>query len=139
MPKCKRYRRKTKQELKILIKKIISCKNKIDRIYCYSFFFSFTDHHKSWQIFQIFLYAMSAEMMVPYVQRSLASHLGTTVDGFLDSLLTPNEKCMYNIIFNFSLAFHVFRAGVRRNNSDAILSSRSVFSPFFGLNMSFYM
>ena len=47
---------------------------------------------------------------------------------------------MYDIIFNFSLALHAFRAGVRRNNSDEILASRSVFSPlFFGLNMPFYM
>ncbi|XP_061166701.1 uncharacterized protein LOC133181816 isoform X2 [Saccostrea echinata] len=38
------------------------------------------------------------------------------------------------------LALHVFRAGVRRNNSDAILASRCMFSPlFFGLNMPFYM
>ena len=77
---------------------------------------------------------MSAEILVPYVQRLLASHQEPTVDGFLDSLLTPNEKFMYDIIFNFSLALHVFRAGVRWNNSDAILASRSVFSPlFFGL------
>lgn len=83
---------------------------------------------------------MSAEILVPYVQRLLASHQEPTVDGFLDSLLTPNEKFMYDIIFNFSLALHVFRAGVRWNNSDAILASRSVFSPlFFGLNMPFYM
>ena len=82
---------------------------------------------------------MSAEILVPYVQRLLASHQEPTVDGFLDSLLTPNEKFMYDIIFNFSLALHVFRAGVRWNNSDAILASRSVFSPlFFGLNMPFY-
>lgn len=47
---------------------------------------------------------------------------------------------MFIIVFQFSFALHVFRAGVRRNNSDVILASRSHFSPlFFGLNMPFYM
>jgi hypothetical protein len=83
---------------------------------------------------------MSAEMMVPYVRKAVEMKRTPSCDDFIASLSTPNETTMFKIIFHYSLALYVFRAGVRRNNSDAILASRAVFSPlFFGLNMPFYM
>jgi hypothetical protein len=105
------------------------------------FIFCFSDHHKSLQMLEIFFYAMSTELMVPYVRDALEHQQKPNISDFIDSLNTPNEKIMFNIIFfYFNLALYVFRAGVRRNNSEAILASRAVFSPlFFGLNMPFYM
>lgn len=89
--------------------------------------FNISDHHTSWQILEIFLYAMSAELILPYARQVLAENLEPSVRGFLKHLRTPNQKLMYNILFNFSLALHDFRAGVRRNNSEVILASMSKF------------
>lgn len=89
--------------------------------------FNISDHHTSWQILEIFLYAMSAELILPYARQVLADNLEPSVRGFLEHLRTPNQKLMYNILFNFSLALHDFRAGVRRNNSEVILASMSKF------------
>ncbi|XP_062590244.1 uncharacterized protein LOC134251839 [Saccostrea cucullata] len=98
------------------------------------------DHHKSWQILEIFLFAMSGELLVPYVRQALEKKETPSVEGFLASNKTPNAALMAKIVFDHSLALHVFRAGVRRNNTEVILCSRSKFSPlFFGLNMPFYM
>ena len=47
---------------------------------------------------------------------------------------------MSDMVFTYCLALHVFRAGVRRNNSSAINAGKNKFSPlFFGLGMPFYM
>jgi hypothetical protein len=47
---------------------------------------------------------------------------------------------MAEVVFTYCLALHVFRAGVRRNNSCAINAGKTKFSPLsFGLNMPIYM
>lgn len=47
---------------------------------------------------------------------------------------------MAEVVFTYCLALHVFRAGVRRNNSLAINAAKTKFSPlFFGLNMPIYI
>ena len=79
-------------------------------------------------------------MVLPYghVRATMQNGSSSTAQGFLDCRRTPNEQLM--IIFYISLALHVFRAGVRRNNSEVILARRSTLSSlFFGLNMPFYM
>ena len=82
-------------------------------------------------------------MVLPYVhghvRATTQNGSSSTAQGFLDCRRrTPNEQLM--IIFYISLALHVFRAGVRRNNSEVILPMKSTLSSlFFGLNMPFYM
>ncbi|XP_062590246.1 uncharacterized protein LOC134251841 [Saccostrea cucullata] len=68
------------------------------------------DHHKSWQILEIFLFAMSGELLVPYVRQALEKET-PSVEEFLASNKTPNEALMAKIVFDHSLALHVFRAG----------------------------
>lgn len=83
---------------------------------------------------------MSAELILPYAKQVLTDHLEHSVRGFLEHLRNSSDKLIYNILFNLSLAFRVFRACVRRINSEVILASRSKFLLlFFGLNMPFYM
>ena len=103
----------------------------------------FPDHHKSWQIFQIFLQSTAKELLIPYVQECSSQCVPPSVPGYykwLDSVQNPNYKFMCEVVFTYCLALHVFRAGVRRNNSEAIIASRAKFAPlFYGLNMPFYM
>uniref|UniRef100_A0A8W8M055 Uncharacterized protein n=1 Tax=Magallana gigas TaxID=29159 RepID=A0A8W8M055_MAGGI len=49
------------------------------------------DHHKSWQILEIFLHAMSAELLVPYVRHAMGRRHAPSVQGFLDCQRTPNQ------------------------------------------------
>ncbi|MEW8543116.1 MAG: hypothetical protein AB2693_06235 [Candidatus Thiodiazotropha sp.] len=65
-----------------------------------------------------------------------------TVAKFFDWLETvkdPNYKFMQEVVFTYLLALNVFRIGVRRNNSKAMLSGRQTFSLlFYILGMSKY-
>lgn len=90
------------------------------------------DHHKSWQTLYIFMEAMTSDSLVLYVK--------ATRESFPPSLLAlyqwyfgvrnPNYKFMAEVVFTYCLALHVFRAGVRRNNSRAINATKNkVFSP----------
>jgi len=103
----------------------------------------FLDHHKSWQIFQIFMHAMSEEMLVPYVQDVIHGNGTPCLEGYyvwLSSVSNPNYLFMLEAVFTYCFALRVFRGGVRRNNSETINASKNKFAPlFFGLNMPFYM
>ncbi|XP_076087738.1 uncharacterized protein LOC143058159 [Mytilus galloprovincialis] len=107
------------------------------------FSFSFSDHHKTWQILQIFMFAMAQELLHPYCRQQVLSCRTPTVEGFylwLAKVSNPNFKFMSDVVFTSCLALHVLRAGTRRNNSTAIQAGKFKFSPlFFGLNMPFYM
>ena len=104
-----------------------------------SYFIS--DHHKSWQILQIFFHAMAEELIVVYIREK--SDSPPSLNGFytwMGDVKNKNYKFMAETVFTYCLALHVFRAGVRRNNSIALNAAKAKFSPlFFGLNMPFYM
>ena len=104
---------------------------------------SATNHHKSWQIFEIFLNGTSREMLTYYVKQCLSVNQNPTVDGFYKWIAgskSKNMQFMFKVIFTFCLALHVYRIGVRRNNKDYILSAMKKLSVlFYGLNMTQYM
>ncbi|XP_062592407.1 uncharacterized protein LOC134253831 [Saccostrea cucullata] len=102
------------------------------------------DHHKSWQTLQIFLHAMSEELITPYVRHCKSDNLHPSLAGYYGWLQSSQPTALYEfmreVVFTYCLSIHVFRAGVRRNNTDAINCSKAKFAPlFFGLNMPFYM
>ncbi|XP_062603684.1 uncharacterized protein LOC134265484 [Saccostrea cucullata] len=103
---------------------------------------SANDHHKSWQILTIFMEAMSSELLTTYIKDTRESSPPSYL-GFYEWYLgvrNPNYKFMAEVVFTYCLALHVFRAGVRRNNTLAINAGKTKFSPlFFGLNMPIYM
>ncbi|KAJ8310200.1 hypothetical protein KUTeg_012065 [Tegillarca granosa] len=101
------------------------------------------DHHKSWQILEIFLHSMADELLVVYCRHELKNDVSPTVRGFykfIEEAKNPNYLFLCNAIFTYCLALHIFRAGVRRNNASVIDAALYKFSPlFYGLNMPFYM
>ncbi|XP_062594161.1 uncharacterized protein LOC134255654 [Saccostrea cucullata] len=102
-----------------------------------------TDHHKSWQIFQIFLHAMAEELLLLYAREELKRNERPTGEGFYKwtkHVKNPNYKFMVDAVFTLCLSLHVFRAGVRRNNTSAIRTALFKFAPlFFGFSMPFYI
>lgn len=53
-----------------------------------------SDHYKSWQILEIFLYAMSAELILLYARQVLFDNLDPSVPDFLERLRALNQKLM---------------------------------------------
>jgi hypothetical protein len=100
------------------------------------------DHHKAWQMMQIVLFGTASELLVPYVQECIAQQLTPSVHGFytwLSSVSDPNYLFLKDVVFTYIFALHLFRAGVRKNNSDVILAGRIKFSNlFFGVHMTTY-
>ena len=101
-----------------------------------------TDHHKSWQIFHIFLYATADELVLPYVRKCLAENQTPSLTKLYDWLKTvkySNYIFMQEAIFTYVYSLFLFRAAVRRNNSEVLLAARTKFSSmFYGFNMTSY-
>ena len=102
-----------------------------------------SDHHKSWQIIQIYMFAVTRELLLPLCLQQIKAKRPATLLGYyqwLSEVRSPNYKLHAELVFSYCLALHVFRAGVRRNNSAVIQTAKVKISPlFFGLNMPFYM
>lgn len=102
---------------------------------------SANDHHKSMQMLEIALFGISDELL-PYVRDKMnKKETASVLDYFTWCSHTQNQNynCLTDIVFNYLLSLHYFRAGVRRNNSNIIATSFNAFSPlFFGLNMINY-
>lgn len=114
----------------------------IEVFYNYIDFFIYLDHHKSWQIIQIFLFSFSFELLQQYVDYARIQQEFPTADGYFQWIPHRPEmhRFLSDAVFGYCLALHVFRAGIRRNNSDAINVAKARFAPlFFGLSMPFYM
>ena len=100
------------------------------------------DHHKSWQMLSIFLEGTVAELLIPYVRQSNMEGKAPSVTGYyqwLSSVKNPNYIFMKNVIFIYVFALFLFRAGIRRNNYEAMAAGRTKFaSLFYGLNCTSY-
>ncbi|CAG2233782.1 unnamed protein product [Mytilus edulis] len=90
-----------------------------------------------------FMFAMAQELLKNYCSEQTNKNEPVSAVGYyqwLSGVQNHNYALMSEIVFTYCLALHVFRAGVRRNNTAAIQTAKVKFSPlFFGLNMSFYM
>ena len=90
----------------------------------------------------IFLYGTADELLVPFVRQCLTNNMIPSVEKFyvwLSSVKDPNYLFMKDMVFTYVFSLILFRAGIRRNNSEVILSSRTKFSSLFsGLNMTGY-
>lgn len=90
------------------------------------------DHHLTWQIFQVSLYAISRELCRIYVVTCLRQNSDPSAGGFLlwvNNTKNPNIVLMYHMAFTFFLSMKCFRSGVRNNNSDYMLAGRQAAVP----------
>ena len=101
-----------------------------------------SDHHKSWQILKIFLYGTADELIRPYIKHCLDDNEIPSLTKFyewLSKVKNCNYLFMQDVVFTYVFALFLFRAGVRRNNSEVMLAAKTKFSAlFYGLNMTNY-
>ena len=100
-----------------------------------------SDHHKAFEILNIVMCACSFELVSDHVRQCVAiakkpSHM--TYYKYLESVKDPNFIFMNEVVFTCIFSLFLFRAGMRRGNSDAMMAGRTKFSPlFFGLHQTF--
>ena len=101
------------------------------------------NHHKSWQIFEIFFQGTSREIITYYVRKCLSTNTNPTLEGLYALVAGSkglNMQLMFKVVFTYCLALHLYRKGVRRNNKDIILSAMQKLSVlFYGLYKTQYM
>ncbi|XP_062577384.1 uncharacterized protein LOC134239238 [Saccostrea cucullata] len=100
------------------------------------------DHHKAMQFLEILLLGTGDELLYPYVKDCFEKETVPSTNGYFTwckNVVDPNYKFIMECIFTYALAVYLFRAGVRRNNSDAIMASRIKFCPlYFGVSKTNY-
>lgn len=94
-----------------------------------------TDHHRSREVLEIVLFALSKELLVPYIRHCIQNALTPTASHyntwFEEDVVDQRYCFLYHITFSYLLAFHMFNEGVRKNNSNIILAGRTTFHPLF--------
>ena len=91
-----------------------------------SFIRSCGNHHVTWQLLRIVLESLSKELAVSYVRHCLAAESDPSAAGMLAWAAgsTNNNYVLMNKLCDYVLATSVMRAGVRRNNNEAMLAGR---------------
>ena len=90
----------------------------------------------------IFYEASVDELMVPYIRQCISNNTKPSLNEYytwLQSVRDPNYIFMRHVVFTYLLSLFLFRAAVRRNNSEVMLIARTKLSPqFYGVNMTCY-
>ena len=86
--------------------------------------------HVSWQLLCVVREAVCKELALPYVRECLSR---PSPAGFLDwaNGAVNNNYVMMCKLMDLVVALTMMRAGIRRNNADAMLSGRQKFAPMF--------
>lgn len=101
-----------------------------------------TDHHKAWQILQIFFKATTYALLEPYVHNCRSNKTAPSVEGLYlcCNNQTKNYMFLFKCTFTYMFALDLFRSSVRRANFDIMSVCLHKFSQlFYGLNMTTYM
>ena len=93
------------------------------------------DHHRSRQILEILLQALSSELLLPYFRESLQEPSQLTAECYQrwieEKVKNNNYMFLYHLTFSFLLAFHLYTEAVRKNYSKRIMAARVTFCPLF--------
>ena len=89
--------------------------------------------HVTWQIIRVILDSILKELAVYYVRQCLTNDDEVTAEGMLAWAATArnNNYVLIHKVLDLVLATSVMRAGIRRNNSEAMLAGRQKVAPIF--------
>ena len=99
-----------------------------------------SDHHKTMSVLKVAHIGLWKEMLIPYVRDRLSSSSPLSVNDYLYEWMPEVgwKDATYSHIFvtswNYLMALHVFRMGVRRNNASYVRAGQKVFAPLFHRN-----
>lgn len=71
-----------------------------------------SNHHKSWQILQIFLHGTAPELVLPYVRECLKHKIEPTVEGLythIEGVGNSNYIYLFKVVFTYLFALDLFR------------------------------
>ncbi|XP_038068103.1 uncharacterized protein LOC119737671 [Patiria miniata] len=94
-----------------------------------------SNHHVTWQIFDIVLKAFALELCYTYVSQNREENenfLPTAEDFVMwknTRVINPNFNLIYDLIFHIFLGVKCFRSGIRRNNSQHAIAGRQKTAP----------
>ncbi len=89
-----------------------------------------TDHHRSREILNTFLHALSEELLVPYVRQTITP----TAQDYLQYVQEVRNETyifLFHMSFTFLLGFDLYTAAVRKNNSEYMMAARTALVPLF--------
>ena len=92
------------------------------------------DHHRTRQILRACLYALSKELLVPFVRDCLKVEIIPNNDNYLNWVV---ETCgyqymlYYHFAFTYLLAFNLYTEATRKNHSLRMMAARIQFAPLF--------
>ena len=93
------------------------------------------DHHRSRQVLESCLGALSRELLLPYVRHSISNDEDPTSGGYnlwYENLVeNQNYAFLFHVTFSYLLSFHLYNEAVRKNNSDSMMAARTTFAPLF--------
>ena len=94
------------------------------------------DHHRTRQIWCERLYALSKELLVPFVRDCLKAEIIPNNDNYINWVV---ETCgyqymlYYHFAFTYLLAFNLYTEATRKNHSLRMMAARIQFAPLFYL------
>ena len=94
------------------------------------------DHHRTRQIWCERLYALSKELLVPFVRDCLKAEIIPNNDNYINWVV---ETCGYQYMiyyyfaFTYLLAFNLYTEATRKNHSLRMMAARIQFAPLFYL------
>ena len=94
------------------------------------------DHHRTRQIWCERLYALSKELLVPFVRDCLKAEIIPNNDNYINWVVeTCGYQCMlyYHFAFTYLLAFNLYTEATRKNHSLRMMAARIQFAPLFYL------
>ena len=92
------------------------------------------DHHRTRQILCGCLYALSKELLVPFVRDCLKAEIIPNNDNYINWVV---ETCgyqymlYYHFAFTYLLAFNLYTEATRKNHSLRMMAVRIQFAPLF--------
>ncbi len=95
---------------------------------------SCTDNHKTWQLILIFYFGTMCELVRPYVISCKEQKIDPTPEGFISyskGRSDPNFCYMFEMVFRYCQGLLNLRMGVRRNNSNLVLSAKHMTKELF--------
>ena len=88
------------------------------------------DHHKSWQAFLTFLIGTSDHIIQHYIDTCTVNKYTPNSNHFFqwcNSIKNKAFAVLLELLFSYGFGIFLFRAGVRRNNSEIMICARQKF------------
>ena len=92
------------------------------------------DHHQTRQILLTCLFALSKELLIPYVRDCQKIRIKPTNQHYLNwvhNTCGDQYMFLYHITFSYLLAFSLYTEATRKNNSMRMMSARVQLAPLF--------